>query len=92
VIEPMRDCVDEWYLAELSGPRAMAATTLVDLVHVATHTNPLYFDNPMMAYCSAIEQSKKDDILVVYGSFLTVGPVMLAAGYDKLKRGNREII
>jgi dihydrofolate synthase/folylpolyglutamate synthase len=66
--------VGQWYLASLEGPRAASAKELSQSVNEAL--NKSLFDSPVLAYQAAMEQASQDDIVLVVGSFHTVGEVL----------------
>lgn len=71
-----------WYPASLEGPRAASADTLTaHLTDVAGR-----FDNPVSAFEAARTAASKRDVIVVVGSFHTVGAVL--AHWDKERESN----
>ncbi len=69
----------DWYLADLQGARASKATDLYVNLAAEQQTNAKCFASPRDAWRSAVAESHRDDLIVVWGSFLTVADVMLAA-------------
>ncbi|WP_413110618.1 bifunctional tetrahydrofolate synthase/dihydrofolate synthase [Thaumasiovibrio sp. DFM-14] len=69
----MQAVVDEWYPASLSGPRAASAEQLMQ--HLPSSV-VVCFDTPVTAYEAAVQQATKEDIIVVFGSFHTVGQLI----------------
>lgn len=64
--------VDHWYPASLSGPRAATEAELCQfLSQVEGH-----FENPVSAFKVAQDQVQTSDVLLVVGSFHTVGEVL----------------
>ncbi|WP_305464026.1 bifunctional tetrahydrofolate synthase/dihydrofolate synthase [Photobacterium leiognathi] len=70
-IAAMRDVVDDWYPASLTGPRAATAEEI--LQHLPT--NCVGFDKPESAFDQALTQAGEDDMVIVFGSFYTVGQI-----------------
>ncbi|CAM2797953.1 bifunctional tetrahydrofolate synthase/dihydrofolate synthase [Vibrio rarus] len=65
-------CTEHWYPASLEGPRAASATELCQYLPKGTAT----YDNPVLAFEQALSEASADDIVVVMGSFFTVGAVL----------------
>ena len=82
LIAPLKELISHWYFAKLEAKRAapmeqlVAASKLYDL-------NPSFHNDPQSAYHAACIQAKADDLILVYGSFLTVGHVMSALCYNR---------
>ena len=76
LIKPMRPYVDIWYPARLSGKRAADESQLLSALRAANCLVFKCFDNPFAAYQEAMKRANPDDLIVVYGSFLTVSAVM----------------
>ncbi|WP_318513986.1 bifunctional tetrahydrofolate synthase/dihydrofolate synthase [Photobacterium leiognathi] len=70
-IAAMRDTVDYWYPASLIGPRAATAEEI--LQHLPA--NCVGFDKPESAFDQALTQVGEDDMVIVFGSFYTVGQI-----------------
>ncbi|WP_305810626.1 bifunctional tetrahydrofolate synthase/dihydrofolate synthase [Photobacterium leiognathi] len=70
-IAAMRDVVDDWYPASLTGPRAATAEDI--LQHLPA--NCVGFDKPESAFDQALTQAGEDDMVIVFGSFYTVGQI-----------------
>ncbi|WP_318439250.1 bifunctional tetrahydrofolate synthase/dihydrofolate synthase [Photobacterium leiognathi] len=70
-IAAMRDTVDDWYPASLTGPRAATAEEI--LQHLPA--NCVGFDKPESAFDQALTQVGEDDMVIVFGSFYTVGQI-----------------
>ena len=81
LIKPMLEYVDFWYLATLQSKRAANESMLMDALGVAFTEN--YFSDPAKAYTAAMHKANPGDIIVVYGSFLTVSAVMLTLNETK---------
>lgn len=83
------DRIDYWYCASLTGERGRSAkdlaTTLSKLYPVNKDGFPVVecFDSPEQAFEQAQKNASKDDRIVVFGSFLTVGAILKKLGRDK---------
>jgi dihydrofolate synthase/folylpolyglutamate synthase len=64
--------VKQWYPASLHGPRAASAAELSDYLP----TGVTQYLNPVSAFEAALTQANEQDIIVVVGSFHTVGEVL----------------
>ncbi|OCH16403.1 bifunctional tetrahydrofolate synthase/dihydrofolate synthase [Aliivibrio sp. 1S128] len=64
-------CVDVWYPASLSGPRAANACELTAVIEAEA----IEYSSPVEAFKVALMQAKNDDLILVFGSFHTVGEV-----------------
>lgn len=78
LIRPMLPCVDFWYLATLTGKRAASELMLLDAFYTERGLRASCFNTPEMAQCAATQNANPGDLIVVYGSFLTVSAVMAA--------------
>jgi dihydrofolate synthase/folylpolyglutamate synthase len=61
-----------WYPASLTGPRAAVAQQLIK--HLPE--NQCGFDSPVEAFKAALTEAAADDVIIVVGSFHTVGEVL----------------
>lgn len=68
----LKPVVKQWYPASLSGPRAASAEELCQYLE-APQTR---YANPVAAFEAALTQAQADDVIVVAGSFHTVGEVL----------------
>ena len=81
VAAAMRDDVDEWLVAGLSGPRGAHAERIRQaLAAVRVGVPVAKFDTPVGAYQHAIRSAGQNDKILVFGSFYTVGAVLAAHG------------
>jgi dihydrofolate synthase/folylpolyglutamate synthase len=78
LINPLKDCVDYWYPAQLEVKRAMSATQLLSHFKKAEILAEICYNSPILAFETALSQAKPGDLIVVYGSFFTVSHVMAA--------------
>lgn len=84
IASTLKHVVDEWYLASLTGSRAMTAEQLAQqfssTIDVAdTHQ----FDSVELAYQQAKNESTTDDQIIVFGSFHTVEVVLKLINKDR---------
>lgn len=78
LIKPMRAYVDCWFPATLRGKRASSASLLLKALTEAECMTEPCFDNPKTAYEAALKAVEPGDLIVVYGSFLTVHAIITA--------------
>lgn len=78
LILPLKDCVDLWYPAQLETKRASDAMDLLSKFREAEIFLDICYNSPLVAFKTALEQAETGDLIVVYGSFYTVGQVMAA--------------
>ena len=67
---------DAWYCASLYGERGCRSEVLKQYLIEDNKLNVSTFDNVLDAYQMALQDAKKDDIIVVCGSFHTVSDVL----------------
>ena len=68
--------VAAWYPASLTGPRAATADELCAAIRPYTTQTLTEFASPVMAFEAALTQVSEQDVIVVVGSFHTVGEVL----------------
>lgn len=78
LILPLKDCVNRWYPAQLQTPRAASSEFLLSVFGGAEINVEICYNSPLAAFDAAFSQANAGDLIVVYGSFYTVGHVMLA--------------
>ena len=78
LIAPMQALVSQWYVVALSGPRAVNGRELgkVLMQRGVSCDNIIYCQEAREAYRTAMQSALPGDWVVVYGSFLTVAPVL----------------
>lgn len=74
--QPLLPYVDAWYLALLPSKRAASISQLLDCIGEGVIVN--CYADPATAYRELMHKVNTNDIIIVYGSFLTVSAVMLA--------------
>ena len=75
--------IDEWHIAPLDGDRGTSSQDIVKTISkkgVFLDTLFLCHDTIDLAYSSVITSARKDDLVVVFGSFRIVSPVMHLLG------------
>ena len=78
LIFPLKDCVDRWYPAQLDNKRAASIDLLMSKFEEAEIFVKICYNNPLIAFETALSQAKTGDLIIVYGSFYTVGHIMAA--------------
>ncbi|AEW44637.1 dihydrofolate synthase [Serratia symbiotica str. 'Cinara cedri'] len=73
--------VDEWYCATIHEPRGAQSELLAQ--HL---TQPRQFVNIKDAWCQAMWDANKQDIIIVYGSFYAVAHVMIALKENEVNK------
>ncbi|RCS58059.1 bifunctional tetrahydrofolate synthase/dihydrofolate synthase [Parvibium lacunae] len=83
VLQAIRERVDYWYLCDLPPPRGASAASLAQRLTalLATHSPAAapaiqLFASPTEALAAAQSQAAEGDRIVVFGSFMTVAPVL----------------
>lgn len=71
--------VKSWYLADLDGPRAARADMLAHYLPQSAYRE--CFHSVPDAYQQALHQAADDDIIIVFGSFLTIAGVLEIGGH-----------
>ncbi|MGF1784860.1 bifunctional tetrahydrofolate synthase/dihydrofolate synthase [Photobacterium swingsii] len=70
-IAEMKTVVDAWYPASLEGPRAAKADEIIANLGGGVEG----FVSPEVAYDQALAQAAEQDVVIVFGSFYTVGQI-----------------
>jgi dihydrofolate synthase/folylpolyglutamate synthase len=71
----MKEWVDEWYVGALSAKRAATIPALEDAFASADISAVHTYSSVKEAYVAAMHAATTDDLVVVFGSFYTVGAV-----------------
>jgi len=83
MIHQLADQVEQWWLAPLTGPRGLSLNTLVERVSHVVNLQIIHCESgPLPAYNCALMTARPGDLIVVFGSFLTVTAV-----HDTLNAG-----
>ncbi len=84
LIMPLKDCVDRWYPAQLENKRAASGDSLLTFFTNAEISVEICYNNPLVAFETALKQAKPGDLIVVYGSFFTVSHVMANRRFNEI--------
>lgn len=76
LISPLTGYVEHWYFAQLENPRAASADYLLSLAKKAEILVEFCYTSPLVAFDEAMTQAEPGDLIIVFGSFFTVGQVM----------------
>lgn len=76
MIEVMIPHVSRWYPARLQGKRAAPKEQIDALLRKYGIINDMFYESPYAAFLAAQANVAQDDVIVVYGSFLTVSGVL----------------
>ena len=77
-LSPLSALNARWYVASTSGPRGCNAEVLENaLVNAGTSIeNIATYDSVSSAYHSALAEYQKNELILVFGSFVTVAEVL----------------
>lgn len=75
MIEPLLNLVDYWYLTQLISKRAATREQLINALD-NYGIMPKIYEKPDVAFIAACNQASADDLIVVFGSFITVGSIV----------------
>ena len=67
---------DQWYVAQLDGPRATPAERIVNYLHKQGCQHCQAFDSVSLALDQVLQDSREEDQVLVFGSFFTVAGVL----------------
>jgi dihydrofolate synthase/folylpolyglutamate synthase len=77
IVEPLRYCVDRWYLSQVESARALPVYDLQKLVETRLDLSRIVCqDNVKGAYEQACGEASHGDRVLVFGSVYTVAPVL----------------
>lgn len=82
LIQPMHPWVDKWYSAVLDNPRAATESMIRDAFAQTNGLTPSIYGSIVEAYQAARDCAEPGDILVVYGSFYVVSPIILETAVE----------
>ncbi|KTD21126.1 bifunctional tetrahydrofolate synthase/dihydrofolate synthase [Legionella londiniensis] len=85
LIKPMHAHIAEWYPALLCNKRAASESALMTAFEQALNKKPMCHQNPIKAFQAALTQANPGDLIVVYGSFVTVGELLAKYQAGELK-------
>jgi dihydrofolate synthase/folylpolyglutamate synthase len=73
-LQPFNDVIDDWYIAQLTVPRAASVEKMTE--ELAKFTNSINcFDNITQAFKIANKKAQSNDLILVFGSFYTVAEI-----------------
>ncbi len=84
IIIELADFVDHWCTATLSGPRGRTSIELANTLQQAVGTQITICNDVFTACRSAQSNAQPGDRIVVFGSFHTVAPVLVAQPWNSL--------
>lgn len=76
LIQPMAELVDAWYPALLSGPRCASEELICSSFELLHLPYKKCYNTPVEAFQAAWAEAEEGDLVVVFGSFLTVSAVL----------------
>lgn len=76
IIEPLKETVNYWYPAKLNAKRAASEEQLSTALNHYNIISTVCYETPLIAYKAACQKASADDLIVVYGSFITVGEIL----------------
>jgi len=82
VLSIMQPVIDEWAVCDLDTPRAIAAEALQGKLAELGDTPVNTYANAAAAMSELVNRVEKDDLLIVFGSFFTVGAVLEALSIE----------
>jgi len=82
VLTIMQPVIDEWAVCDLDTPRAIAASQLQAKLAELGDSNVNTYANAALALDALSSRVGKDDLLIVFGSFFTVGAVLEAISFE----------
>ena len=92
LLKPMIALVDYWYPALLTGKRATPTLQFDALFKKYDIIYQAFYNSPWEAYQVACQNAAPGDLIVVYGSFLTVSVVLAALIRQTEPGSNRELL
>lgn len=72
----IKEEVDCWYIASLACKRAASSDALLSAAKTCNIAVDLCYNDPLLAFEAACLQAKAEDVIVVFGSFVTVSNVL----------------
>lgn len=77
MIAPLVKLVDQWHISVLNVKRS-ASEIQLQAACSEYSIIPLFYNSPVLAYQSACKEAKTGDLIITYGSFITVGEVLIS--------------
>ena len=80
----MKSLIDEWYCGTINNERGMNAKEIECRISSTIETEHIsHYSSIIEAYNKAIESLRKEDRLIVYGSFYTVSEILKYKKFTK---------
>jgi dihydrofolate synthase/folylpolyglutamate synthase len=76
LIDGLKGQVKHWYIAALAGKRGASKDQLMLSAKVCDVPVEFCYTDPVLAFQAACASAKANDLILVYGSFITVGLVL----------------
>jgi len=76
LIDPLKEHIDYWYPSVLNHSRAANAQMMKEAFDEQNITDCDFYSNPVRAFQAAQQQAIEGDLIIIYGSFITVAQVM----------------
>ncbi|AWD32417.1 Dihydrofolate synthase/folylpolyglutamate synthase [Candidatus Kinetoplastibacterium sorsogonicusi] len=78
VIDKFLNIIDIWNCTSLKHFRGLTSDEIYNKISdkISKNTNIYKFDNPQIAFMNAMQKSSEYDRIIVFGSFLTVSPIL----------------
>jgi len=84
LVKPMKSLIDEWYCGTINNERGMNAKEIECRISSTIETEHIsHYSSIIEAYNKAIESLRKEDRLIVYGSFYTVSEILKYKKFTK---------
>lgn len=81
-VTPLLSLIDHWWVAGLPGERGCSGQVLADKLRSLSVKNIEVFSDLGSAHDALSEQLRENELVLVFGSFLTVGGIMKWRGHD----------
>lgn len=72
-LEPLMGVIDQWFIGTLPGPRGASATQLT--ASIGSNASVTCSDSIVAAFTQAKHAAGKEDVILCFGSFLTVAAI-----------------
>lgn len=76
IVSMLDPCIDSWWCASVDGARGRSGQALADLVQEQVRGPVIAADSVASACAAAVGAAARQDRIVVFGSFHTVGPAL----------------
>lgn len=83
-VKPLQDIVSHWHIAKLPYSRGANTETISNVLATLNIQSINQYSTIEMAYHEACHQAKKNDTVVVFGSFCTVEPILKTTMFRKI--------